>query len=172
MEDRNTMHKTKPIGNEKRERILRFLQENVVGTLATVDPNNDPHAAAIFYFVEPDFTINFITKTGTKKHDNIIHNNHVMLLVFEANSQATVQVKGIAEKIDDITKTNQIFADVLQAAWDTSEDGVPPITRLLAGEYVAYKVKAKEVRMAVYARPEYGSYDELFEALEDYELKV
>lgn len=167
-----TSAELKKLEHERRDRIFSFLRENQVGILATVDPNNDPHAVAIYYFVEPDFTITFMTKTGTKKHDNIAHNNHVMLLVYEPSTQATAQIKGKAKRIKDITKTNKIFADILQAAWDTSEDGVPPITRLSAGDYVAYNIKPHEVRMAVYARPEIGSYDDLFETLESDELKL
>lgn len=162
----------KSLQHERRDRIFGFLKENQVGVLATVGPNNDPHAVAIYYFVEPDLTISFMTKTGTKKSDNIAHNHHVMLLVYEPNSQATVQIKGKASKIKDITKTNKVFAEVLQAAWDTSEDGVPPITRLVAGEYTAYSIKPKEVRMAVYARPEIGSYEELFETIDADELEL
>ena len=162
----------KALDHERRDRIFGFLRENQVGVLSTVDPNNDPHATAIYYAVEPDLTITFMTKSGTKKSDNIAHNNHVMLLVYEPSSQTTVQIKGKAEKITDISRTNKAFSGILQAAWDTSEDGVPPITRLAAGEYVAYSIKLKEVRMAVYARPEIGNYDDLFETLEEHDLKA
>lgn len=161
----------KNLDHERRDRIFGFLRENQVGVLSTVDPNNDPHATAIYYAVEPDLTISFMTKSATKKSDNIAHNNHVMLLVYEPSSQTTVQINGQAKKIDDISRMNKIFSDILQAAWDTSEDGVPPITRLVAGEYVAYSIEPKQVRMAVYARPELGNYEDLFETLEAHELK-
>lgn len=161
----------KVLDHERRTRIFDFLRENQVGILSTVDPNHNPHATVIYYGVEPDLSITFMTKSGTKKSDNIAHNNHVMLLVFEPNTQTTVQISGKAHKVKDITQTNKIFSDTLQAAWDTSEDGVPPITRLAAGEYVAYNIEPKQVRMAVYARPEVGNYEDLFETLEAHELK-
>ena len=160
----------KAVRNERKERIYNFLRSKKVGVLATVDVDNDPDVAAIYYFVEPDFTINFMTKTGTKKSINILRNNHIKLLVYEAKTCTTAQITGNAEKIVSTTETSEVFANILRSAWETNEDGVPPISRLLAGEYIAYKIKPKQVQMAVYVRPDYGNHAELFETLEAYEL--
>lgn len=151
--------------SEKQAHIMDFLQKNRIGVLATVDPNGEPHAATIYFTVDSNMNIAFITKTETKKHDNIQHNDHVVLIVFEANTQTTVQVKGMASVVTDPVKEQEIFAEILKVSMDTSESGIPPISKLRAGEYVVYTIKSKEIRMAVYIRPDPGDYETLFETI-------
>lgn len=151
--------------SEKREHILNFLKNHKIGVLATVDPNGDPNAAAIYFTVDDSLNISFLTKTGTKKHDNLVRHAHAMLVIYEASSQTTVQIKGIASEITGNKETQQIFADILKVSMGTSEGGVPPISKLRAGEYVAYRIDPKEIRMAVYIRPDLGDYDTMFEII-------
>jgi hypothetical protein len=47
----------------------------------------------------------------------------------------------------------------------TSEAGVPPISKLHAGDYVAYRISPKQIRMAMFIRPDPGGY-ELFETID------
>ena len=150
---------------EERSRILEFLQHNSVGVLATVDPNGEPHAAAIYFTVDDDFNILFLTKTGTKKHDNLKHHNHAMLVAYDAKSQTTAQVKGTVTEITDVTRMQRVFSDILKISMKTSEAGVMPLDKLQAGEYVAYSLDPKEVRMAVFIRPDPGDYSQIFETV-------
>lgn len=133
--------------------------------MATVDPNGDPRATVIYYTVNEDFTITFMTKRDTKKHDNIQHNNHVQLVAYEASSQTTAQITGIAEDISDTPEANEVFNKMVTAAIRTSEAGVSPISKLYAGHYVAYKIAPKQIRMAVFIRPDPGGYD-MYETLD------
>jgi len=151
--------------SESSKRIYDFLKLHSVGVLATVDPNSDPRATVIYYAVDEDFNITFTTKRDTKKHDNIQHNNHVQLVAYEASSQTTVQITGIAEDISDTPEANEVFSNTLKAAIRTSEAGVPPISKLYAGHYVAYRIKPKQIRMAVFIRPDPGGYD-IYETLD------
>jgi hypothetical protein len=48
----------------------------------------------------------------------------------------------------------------------TSEAGIPPIVKLSAGDFSAFKLRPVQARMAVYNRPDPGSYDEVFEVLD------
>lgn len=43
----------------------------------------------------------------------------------------------------------------------TSEAGIPPITKLSAGDLTAFRLQPVQIRMAVYERPDPGRYDEL-----------
>jgi general stress protein 26 len=170
----NAMKRNQPDAPERHEqkrRISKFLNENCIGVLATVDPNNDPHAAVIYYSSDAEDQIFFMTKTGTKKHDNLRHNNHAMFVVYEPRDQVTVQVVGEAHEITELTLSNKIFSAVLHASLVTSDSGIPPISKLKAGEYVAYALIPSEVRMAVFSRPDPGGYDKVFETLGSRELK-
>lgn len=156
--------------SDRKKRMFTFLRENPIGVLSTVTPDGDPHGAVVYFRVDKDFTISFLTKTETRKYDNLVHNNHVMLTVFEPETQATVQVTGIAEEVQDSYETNAIAGTILGISMETSEAGTPPISKLDAGMYVAMKITPVQARMAVYARPDSGGYGELFESVESFDL--
>ncbi|MDZ7786399.1 MAG: pyridoxamine 5'-phosphate oxidase family protein [Candidatus Saccharibacteria bacterium] len=146
--------------SETNKRIFDFLKSHPVGVLATVDPNSNPHAAAVYYAVDKNFNVTFVTKKGTKKHDNLKHKNHVMMIAYEAETQTTAQITGVAEDISHSQKeANEAFRNMLDASMETSEAGLPPISKLEAGNYVAHKLTPRQIRMAVFLRPDKGGYD-------------
>lgn len=150
---------------ESSQRIFSFLKSHSIGTLATVDSDNNPHATTIYFSIDEAFNIFFTTKRFTKKHETLQHNNHVMLVTHEAFTQTTAQVIGVAEEVVDTTLAEQIFKETIKNAVKSTEAGVPPISKLYAGDYIAYRIKPSEIRMAVYIRPDDGGYD-MFETIE------
>lgn len=152
--------------SEKNLRIYNFLRSHPVGVLCSVDPNNEPHGSAVYYSVDSSFKLMFTTKTKTKKTSNLQTNNHVMLMVYDQKEQVTVQVTAIAEAIekdDDISKS---MRNTITASMETSDAGIPPIAKLSAGEFTAFRLHPVQIRMAVYERPDPGGYDELFETID------
>lgn len=148
--------------SESNKRIFDFLRLQPVGVLATVDPDDNPHAAVIYYSVDEDFNVTFLTKRDTKKRDNLARKNHAMLVAFDAKTQTTCQITGVTEDVSYLAVANEIFQRTIGAAMATSESGIPPISKLSAGEYVAYRLKPKQINMSVYLRPDRGDY-EMFE---------
>lgn len=142
-----------------------FLKGHPVGVLATVDPNGEPAAAAIYFMVDDNGNICFLTRSGTKKADNLEHRNHAELVVYEAESQTTVQVKGLAKKIEDPREMNEVFIKILNASLDVSHTAVTPLSRLREGDYVTYRLAPKQIRMAVFSQPKIGKYDDLFKTV-------
>lgn len=159
-----------PHFSDRKQRILAFLRENPTGVLSTVTPDGNPHGVVIYFRVNTDFTVSFLTKTGTRKYDNILHDNHVMLTVFEPHSQATAQVIGVAQKLADSYEINELAATILTISMETSEAGTPPISKLVSGDYAAFRIEPLQIRMAVYDRPDSGEYGQLFESVESFEL--
>lgn len=153
--------------SDRNERFYAFLRAHPVGVLSTVTPNGDPHGVVIYFDISRDFVLSFLTRAETRKHDNLQHNNHVMITVFEPESQTTVQIVGEAA---DSHSVNSIAGAILGAAIKTTHAGLPPITKLRAGPLVGYKVVPRQVRMAVYARPDPGGYADLFESIESFEI--
>lgn len=151
--------------HKKHENAHDFLKHHPVGVLATVDPNGEPHAAAIYFTIDSDSTISFLTKSGTKKADNLEHNNHAELVVYEAETQTTVQATGMATKIEDSAEMNAIFTKILNASLEASDTSLLPISKLREGEYVVYTLRPKQIRMAVFSRPKSGEYDDLFKTI-------
>lgn len=159
------------VAQDTKQRMYEFLQMISVGVLSTVTPDNDPHGVVVYFGIDQKLTASILTQKDTRKYDNILHNNHVMLTVFEAKSQTTVQITGTAHEVTDTQHVNTIAQANLEASMKTSEAGVPPILKLLAGDYVSFSIKPVSITMAVFARPDPGDYNELFETISSFELK-
>lgn len=163
MESSDTAHIAQ--ANEHNRRIFEFLSSHPIGVLATVDQAHKPHATTIYYAVNEDFSVTFTTKRDTKKHAVLDTNPNVCLVVFEAFSQTTTQIEGVAEEMADQAAAIEAFGNTLKAAMQTSDAGVPPISKLFAGNYIAYCIRPSSIRMAVFRRPDKGEYD-MFETIE------
>lgn len=156
--------------SERQRRMFDFLTDNPVGVLATVDPNGYPHGVVIYFTVDKQFNLAFLTKTGTKKYDNLVRDEKIMLVVYEPVSQSVVQVTGNAYEIKDNYEVNQVAQRIFETSLKTSESGVPPINKLHAGTYTAFAIKPVQIRMAVYERPDDSDYSQMFESIESFEL--
>lgn len=156
--------------SDRQQRIYDALVANPVGVLSTVTPDGDPHGSVIYYVVDSDFVISFLTRAGTRKCDNLRHNPHAMLNVFDPVTQATVQASGTAEEVVDGADANDIALKVFRASRRINRVGLLPINKLEVGSYVAFRIMPVQIRMAVFARPQSGDYEGLFESIESFEL--
>ncbi|HWB39199.1 MAG TPA: pyridoxamine 5'-phosphate oxidase family protein [Candidatus Saccharimonadales bacterium] len=158
--------------SERQLRIFNFIDHNRAGVLASVDPNGEPHAAVVYHSInKQDFCVSFLTKTGTKKYDNLVRNNHVVLVIFEPLSQTVAQVIGEAHELTNSGEVNDVAATICETSLESSPNGIIPIAKLDAGEYTAFRIEPKQIRMACYARPDSGDYNRIFESIESFELK-
>jgi len=156
---------------DRQQRAYDFLSHNNSGVLATVDPNGEPHGTVIYYAIEKDFNISFLTRTGTKKYDNLVRNNHLVLVVFEAASQTVAQVIGKAVEITGGYDINTIASAIFKSSLETRKDKTPPIAKLQAGEYAAFKIEPAQIRVAYYSPNDQGDHDSIFESIESFELR-
>jgi uncharacterized pyridoxamine 5'-phosphate oxidase family protein len=155
----------------RQQRIHDFLSEQHVAVLSSVTPDNNPHGSVVYYTIDEEgFTTHILTKTGTRKYENLTHNDHVMLTVFEAHTQTIAQITGRAVEQNDNISINHVAAGIFGASLLTSAAGLPPIVKLQAGPFTTFNIEPVQIRMAVYARPDPGEYEDLFESLESFEL--
>lgn len=132
------------MGNDVKKAALIFLKTKVIAVLATIDSNNYPHAATIYYASDDDFTIYFATKTNTHKYQNIEYNHKVALVVGTENIPVTLQLEGEAEKIEEKDEKTNILARIANSS--TVGNYKPPINKLPGGEIAVFKVKPISVR--------------------------
>ena len=156
--------------SDRRQRMYTFLKETPIGVLSTIDPDGNPHGTVIYFTLNKQFRISFLTKADTRKYDNLMRHNHVMLTVFDARSQTTAQITGRAEEVTESAELNSIAGHILGASLQTSDSNVMPITKLEAGPYAAFHIQPLQIRMAMYARPNRGEYSDVFESVESFEL--
>jgi general stress protein 26 len=155
--------------SDRKQRMYHFLRENPTGVLSMVTPDGNPHGVVIYFTVNPDLTISFMTKSMTRKYDNLIHNPRIHLTVFNPEIQGTLQVSGKVREITDKRRVNVIAGRIWGDTLQLSEAGVPPIVKLDAGDFAGFDILPYQMRMAVYARPDSGTYNDLFESIESFD---
>jgi uncharacterized protein YhbP (UPF0306 family) len=152
---------------DRQRRIHAFLCEHPVGVLSSVDPNGNPHGAVVYFTIDEHFVIRILTKKGTRKHDNLLHYNHVMLTVFDVSTQTTAQATGLAfERLDPATVA--ALTQHVQSLARQHGGSTLPIEQLQAGELTTFLVEPVQIRMAVYAPPNIGNHNQLFDTIETF----
>lgn len=146
--------------------ITNFLLNHSVGVLATCSKEGAPYAAAIYFIIDQNLNIYFVSKQNTKKVANISENNHVSLAVYDQQSQTTVQIAGTATKVEDQWRFDDIFQRVLAVTARTSESRVPPISKIAAGPYEIFCISPSSIRLASYTKPEHGQPHDIFDTVD------
>lgn len=158
------MHILSATTSESADSIHNFLATRHTGVLATVNESGDPHGATVYFSVDDDLCLTFVTKTKTQKYKNIEKHNRVFFVCTDEEMQTTVQVDGHAERITDVTEYQKALDAVNRYAAREGNAGFPPIEKLFAGDHVALKIIPKTIRMAVYLRNA-ESNEELYETV-------
>jgi len=167
----HTLRKTMKRPGERWRRISTFLHDHPIGVLSTVTPDGNPHGVVVYFITDQDLTIHILTKTGTHKYDNLAHNSQYMLTVFDPATQSTAQITGIAAEQSDHASIQRVANGIIDANTRTSGSLLPPIIKLRAGAFTAFRIKPVQIRMATYAHAGSGDHSELFESLESFELR-
>jgi hypothetical protein len=80
-----------------REQLLRFLQQNRLGVVATTSDRGDPQSALVGIAVTDRFEIIFDTLGRTRKCQNLRKRPHICVVV-GWEQEVTVQYEGIADE--------------------------------------------------------------------------
>jgi hypothetical protein len=153
----------------RQQRIFNFLDEHYIGVLSSVTPDGDPHGSVVYYAVDDGFHAHILTKTGTRKYDNLIHNNRAMLTVYDASTQTTAQITGKAIELSGMVDMNWV-ASATFTHLGTGKKRLPPIVKLQAGAFTTFRIEPVQISLARYARPWLGGYEDLFESIESFTL--
>jgi len=100
--------------------ILKFLNENPIVYLATVDAKNHPHVRGMMLFSADTDGLIFHTGTGKEINDQLEQNPAVEMCAFN-HQNVQVRVSGVAEFVDDLALKQTIVAarPFLQQTVDT-----------------------------------------------------
>lgn len=142
--------------------IYNYLTEHTIAVLSTVDPNNKPYAATMFYVIDEMLNFYFFSRKDTRKVANIRHDAHVAVTVIDQVKAVTVQSQGIVEEIEDEEVRTQIVAKIAeQNVQKVSHLWPPPLSRLPEGELIIFKVTPLWLRYGDYSRAD-GADDGMF----------
>lgn len=84
-----------------RTEVTQYLRSKTIAVISTISKEGKPMSATIYFLVDNDFNFYFITKTFTRKHHNIQLNPNIAMVVGTDNEPVTLQIEGVAEKVED-----------------------------------------------------------------------
>jgi hypothetical protein len=67
--------------------------------------------------------------------------------------------------VEDASRLDDVFKRILTITAQSSESAVPPVSKLVGGEYKCLYIKPQTIRLAEYTKPEHGQFDDLFETV-------
>ncbi|PIS05247.1 MAG: hypothetical protein COT81_02175 [Candidatus Buchananbacteria bacterium CG10_big_fil_rev_8_21_14_0_10_42_9] len=128
---------------ELKESALIFLQKHFLAVVATADNSGKPEAAAVFYDIDDDFTLHFMTRETSRKAKNIFDNKKVALVINDNQELVTVQLEGEAE----LDKEGFMHLADKLAQKPSLEKLNLPVFKLPGSNVITYKVKLNWLRM-------------------------
>jgi len=142
--------------DDPKAEALRFLKGHQAGVLATVSADGQPHASAVYYTVDDDFNVYFLTQSSSRKAQAIAANPRVAFTVGTQDVPQTVQLEGIAEEIRYEPEKNDKAAKLAEGFMSASTY-FAPVTKLDPASIIIVWIQPKWVRWADYATAASGT---------------
>jgi general stress protein 26 len=147
----------------RRKDALGFLTRHAVGVLATVDSAGQPHASAVYYKADDDFSIYFLTLASSKKYQGMKANPKVAFTIGSSDVPKTLQMEGVAEEIQYEEDKNAKLTELVGVLMDNSKFYFPPLTQLDKAEVVLIWMQPKWARWSDFSTMQDGTDKVTFE---------
>jgi general stress protein 26 len=140
-----------------KEKVYEFLTQHAVAVLSTIALDRTPNSAPIYFIPDKELNLYFITKSDTKKSQNIeMVNNNVAITVIDSNIPIAVQAKGRITEIQD----REFFLKIAEenAKQEAGFHWPPPLSKLQSeGFLIMYKFEPTWLRIADFSESGGGS---------------
>jgi hypothetical protein len=123
-----------------RSEALSFLKDHKIAVLATAKPDGTPHAATVYYVVDDEFNIYFVTDSRSEKGQNISNNNKVGIAIGFGPEISTMQGGGTIIEGDTPYSPVEILG-MIGHRLDQKEKRYWPVVKLNMTSWQAYKIK-------------------------------
>lgn len=144
MEGKTLVHK---------EHILDFLRQEKTGVLSTVRANGFPDAALIYYFLDKNNNILFLSRSTSRKMLNIDHQEQVVLTVPRVVVKEVAQVVGIAKVLPstspEVAKSLLQLEEMIRN--EAEAEAVLPLLKHGDGSVMVVKISPVELRWRRYS---------------------
>lgn len=124
---------------ETQSLISSYVAGHSLAVLTTIDEHGKPWGAAIYVGADSHFNLYFTTKSQTEKSKSIKRNPNVSVVIADEQHQSTLQLQGEARMVSDPLEA-ETASSAVRSVSVKSEDWMPPIAKLHAGEYELYKI--------------------------------
>lgn len=132
--------------------IGEFVKSQMRAVIATVDANGQPSTSVVFYVLDKNNELHFITKSQTTKFENLQNNNKAAITIVDANKPIAVNMIGTAIEVKDPKIRDEIMQEVFRLSYNTLHD-YAPIIKLHKGSFTVMNFKPKQAKMTDFTKP-------------------
>ncbi len=143
----------------------KFLSTHRAATLATVNAKSKPDAATVFYIVDKDLTIYFMTRIESRKFNNLEKQTIVSMVITDVETMETIQLTGAAARVENFKEESEALTKLWTADCRNPNWPGPAVKLFEAGhsvQLVVVKVVPQEMTYAVFERQGKGKYGSFF----------
>ncbi len=134
------------------DEAINYLKNHDMAVISTVDRTGNVFGAVVYYTVDQNNNIYILTKSRSSKDRNIYAHSQVALTVYEAGTEETVQLQGMAE-----TETNQkirqsVFDLMIKPRQYNKVKELPPVTKLHDGSFTIIRITPTTINYTDYSK--------------------
>lgn len=133
-------------------KVVDFVKSHTKAVIATVDAMNQPSTSMIFYVVDKNNDMYFVTKSMTTKSENLKQNNKSAVTIIDDSKPITVSITGVVLEIAEQKKRDEIMQDVFKLSYSELHD-YAPIIKLHKGSFEVMKFVPKQAKMTDFTKP-------------------
>lgn len=137
--------------NTSRQEANAFLHRHHTGVLSTISEHNRPWGAAIYFAVDDDFNIFFVTRKETYKGKNLEAHPYAALTVVDEATQTTVQASGKVSKVPVDQYVEVVFNKLAAIQLKDDINWAPPIMKVHEGDYIPLQLTPDKLQYAVFS---------------------
>lgn len=128
-----------------------FLQGHELAVLSSLDGDGSVTGAAVYYSFNGD-NLFIVTKEGTEKAHNIIHQPQVALTITDEALPATMQIEALAAVETNNTVRQTAFNSIVRLRQYGDDKKYPPVASLNAGAYVVIRLTPTSARYSEFSQ--------------------
>ncbi len=104
--------------NELKRKIAAILgmQKSRLGVVSTVNEENKPESAFVYYTFDEDLNIYFATREQSRKFKNIMRNKSAAFVMATENPPQTLQLEGEASVHRELEDQRELFTELVALA--------------------------------------------------------
>ena len=123
---------------------LTFAQKKKLAVISTVAPSGIPESAMVLFYLDDNFNFYFITRSDSRKVDNLMTNKNVSVVIGTELGVSTLQMSGIADSVSGSGQKE--FIENLAKNADLSALFYGPFLNIAGINFTLYKVKINWAR--------------------------
>ena len=133
--------------------ITRFVHSHEIAVLATVNEDGQPFSSTIYYAPFGKDAVCFLTRSETKKFDNLRENDRAAMTITDSKEPVAVNLTGTARVASEPKDHDDIMQKILKVA-NSKHTNNPPVLQLKAGTFTCYIFEPKHATLTDYTSAE------------------